>query len=305
MNGNMDAKEEFIHEYPEGLDTPWKENWYVNFIDRENRAWGINHISLMRHTNKGRFTTVHVVDGDILPYSNLIDIEDLTETTDGNLTWKVIEPFQKFHLTFNGPMHQVDFTFDALFPAFRYASPKGGQKALSVEHYRQALTARGTITRDGKTRNIECVCDRDHTWGYRNEGALTGWNWIGAYFPDKTVNFNRILIQEHAFAAGYVSTANANIPVARLEVQDTRFEDDAPVSAVYTGLDRDGNVLARIKTEMFFPLRLPMVDKENMTIFENFVEITDLETGEKAAGIDEYLINPNQEYHEKPGISTT
>ncbi len=305
MNSNIDPKEEFIHDYPDDLekDTPWKENWYVNFIDRENQAWGINHISLMRNINKGRFSAVHVIDNQIIPYSNVIDISDLKETSDGNLTWEVIEPFKKFRFTFSGPQHSVDINYDALFPEYRYPSPKGDQKVMAVEHYRQAVTAKGTITKDGKTRNFECVCDRDHTWGYRNEGALTGWNWVGAYFPDRTINFNRILIREHAFAAGYVSTAEGNVTVARLEPKNTVIKDGAPVSAEYTGFDKDGNVLARIKTELFSPLRLPMQDKENTTIFENFVEITDLDTGEKGLGIDEYLIKSIDEYHENPGIS--
>jgi hypothetical protein len=300
----MEPQDEFVHDYPKGLDTPWKENWYFNFIDRKNRAWGINHISLMRHTNKGRFTAVHVVDDEIIPYSNLIDIEDLEETTDGNLTFEFIEPFKKFRVTFNGPRHEVKIDYDALFPAFDYGKRDEGDsnKALSVHHYRQALVARGTLAKDGETRAIECVCDRDHTWGYRDEGMLTGWNWVGAYFPARTVNLHRILIGEHAFAAGYVSTAEGNTRVVRLEVEGTRFVNQAPVSAIYTGYDKEGRTLARLKTDMFSCLFLPMPDKENMHIYENFVEFTDLETGEKGHGVDEYLLNPNEPYHENPGL---
>jgi hypothetical protein len=75
------------------------------------------------------------------------------------------------------------------------------------------------------------------------------------------------------------------------------------VSAVYTGYDPQGRVLARLKTEMFSRLCLPMQDKEKILIYENFVEFTDLETGEKGKGVDEYLLNPNEPYHENPGIS--
>ncbi len=266
----MNPKDELIHAYPKNLDTPWKENWYFNFIDRKNNAWGINHISLLRHTNKGRFTAIHVVDEEIIPYSNVIDIEDLAETTDGALTFEFIEPFKKFRVTFDGPRHQVKIDYDALFPAFDYGKrdESDGNKALSIDHYRQALVARGTLTKDGATRPIECVCDRDHTWGYRDEGMLTGWNWVGAYFPARTVNFNRILVGEHAFAAGYVSTAEGNTRVSRLEVEDTQFVNEAPVSAVYTGYDREGRILARLKTDMFSRLCLPMQDKENMLIYE-------------------------------------
>jgi hypothetical protein len=30
----MEAGDELIHAYPDNLDSPWKENWYFNFIDR-------------------------------------------------------------------------------------------------------------------------------------------------------------------------------------------------------------------------------------------------------------------------------
>jgi hypothetical protein len=243
----MEPRDEFIHDYPRALDSPWKENWYFNFIDRKNGAWGINHISLMRHTNKGRFTAIHVVDDEIIPYSNLIDIGNLKETTDGTLTFEFIQPFEQFRITFNGPLHQLDLKFEALFPPFDYGKrdDEDRNKALSVQHYRQALVARGTLTKEGKTRPIECVCDRDHTWGYRDESMLTGWNWVGAYFPARTVNFNRILIREHAFAAGYVSKGEGNTRVTRLEVESTRFVDQAPLHGIRQGRSRPGQAQDR------------------------------------------------------------
>jgi len=135
---------------------------------------------------------------------------------------------------------------------------------------------------------------------------LTGWNWVGVYFPDRTVNLHRILMGEHTFAAGYVSTAQGNVPVVRLEVEGTRFLDGGPVSAVYTGYDRQGRILARVRSEMFSTLRMPMPltdARKVMMLHENFAEFTDMETGEKGDGIDEYLINPDEPYHEKPGAS--
>lgn len=293
----MDPKEEHIHEWPKNLDAAWKENWYFNFIDRKNNVWGINHISLMRQTQKGRFSCVHVIDGQILPYTNKIDITDLKETTDGKLKFEFIEPFKKFHVTFNGPKHQLELDYDATFPVCEYEKPGGSKgQPLSVDHYRQSLRARGTLTKDGETRNIDCVCDRDHTWGYRDEGRLTGWNWAGMYFPDRTLNFHRILMGKAFFATAYLSTAQGNTLLKRVSVQDTQFDGDMPISSIFTGYGDKGEVLAKIKSESFHRLRLPMADKEGVTVFENFSEFTDLQTGEKCDGVDEYLINPKHDY---------
>lgn len=293
----MDPKDEFIHEYPKNLEKPWKENWYFNFVDRKNNAWGFNHISLMRHTNKGRFTCIHVIDEQIHPYSNLIDISDLKELTDGRLKIEIIEPYKSFRVTFNGPRHQLDLNYKAVFPVHFYESMKqSSDQPLSVEHYRQATLATGTITKGDNTRNIECLCDRDHTWGYRDEGKLTGWNWAGVYFPKRTINFHRILLGKAFYSTGFISTPEGNTTLAKVDVENTKFKKDAPVSSVFTGYDKSGKVIAKIKSEVFFPLRLPMTDKEGVTIFENFAEFTDLETGEKCSGVDEYLINPNEKY---------
>jgi hypothetical protein len=300
----MDPKDEFIHDYPKDLDTPWKENWYFNFVDRKNRAWGINHISLDRSVQQGRFSAIHVVDEQVLPYSNIIDIKDLKETSDGNLTIEFIEPFKKFRVAFNGPMHQLDLIYEAHFEPFHFGVPKIAEenKALSVQHYRQSLIAKGTITVEGETREVESYCDRDHTWGYRNEGLLTGWNCCHAYFPDKTLIIFRHLIGEFAFGSGYLSTAEGNTRVTRVEVEDTNFVDGAPVSSIFKGYDRDGRLLGKLKSGKFSVLTLPM-EGEGVVVYENFSEFEDLESGEIGIGVDEYLINQNAEYHQRPGIS--
>ncbi len=298
---NPDPKEEYIHQPPDDLDkdTPWKENWYFNFVDRKANAWGINHISLMRHIQKGRFSCVHVVDDEILAYSNLIDISDLKETTDGKLTFEFIEPWKKFRVTFDGPRHKAEIDYDATFPVCMYEKPgKGAEnKALSVDHYRQSLHAKGTITKGGEARKIECFCDRDHTWGFRNEGGLTGWNWAGAYFPDRTLNFHRILFGQAFFGTGYLSNKDGNTLMIRVTITDTEFDGKKPISSVFTGIDKQGNVVAKLKTEKFHGLVLPMADKEGAVVYENFAEFTDLETGEKCDGVDEYLINPKEDYY--------
>lgn len=296
----MDSKEEFIHEWPENLEAPWKENWYFNFVDRKNRAWGLNHITLMRHINKGRFTAVHVVDEKILPYSNLIDIADLKETSDGKLTFDFLEPFKRFRVTFDGPRHQLDLEYEATGPVCEYDKPGASKgQPLSVDHYRQPLKAKGTLTFGGETRKIECFCDRDHTWGTRDEGKLTGWNWAGVYFPGRTINFHRIIIGKAFFGVGYVSTKEGNTKLVRVLIEDTEFDEDTPTSSVFTGFDESGKAIAKIKSEKFFSLKLPMVDKEGVTIYENFAEFTDIETGEKCDGVDEYLINPKENFYKK------
>jgi hypothetical protein len=293
----MDSKDEFVHSYPKPLDAPWKENWYFNFIDRPNRAWGIHHISLMRDLQKGRFSAFHVVDDEILMHSNLIEIDDdLMELTDGRLRVEFVEPFKRFRLSFDGPQHQVELDFEARFDVFDYAmarpSRPGKEKPFVLNHYEQALFARGRIRKDGRSRPIECFGHRDHSWGYRNESKISKWNWAAIQMQDRTVNLSKVVIQEAFLASGFVSNRTGNTRIVGVTIDQTDFENDVPVSSVFTAEDQAGKTW-RFRSEKFSGLYLPMEGRPGgVVVHENFAEYTDLDTGEKGIGIDEYLINP-------------
>lgn len=294
----MEAREEGIHDYPRPLQSHWKENWYFNFIDRKNRAWGINHISLLRLTQQGRFSAFHVVDEEVLLYSNLIDLtEDFQELSDGKLRFEFLEPFQKFRVTFQGPRHQVEINYRARFAVFDYARARrpGKDQALALNHYEQALWAQGRIIKDGKTRAIDCFGHRDHSWGYRNESKVSAWNWAAVQFEDKTINLSRVMIGPAFMGQGFVSTAEGNLRLTRVTVAETRFENQAPCSSLFTGYDEAGRVW-KLRSEKFSGLFLPMKEKgRGAVIYENFADYTLLDTGEKGIGIDEYLLNPDLE----------
>jgi hypothetical protein len=291
----MEPRDEFTHDYPRPLTAQWKENWYFNFIDRERSAWGINHVSIMRRQQEGRFSAFHVVDGEALMYSNVIPIgDDFSELTDGKLKFEFREPFRSFRLSFQGPRHQVELDYEARFPIFDYAMARrpGRGGPMALEHYEQALTVKGKMVKEGKTRELSCLGHRDHSWGYRNESKITGWNWVAIQFADKTVNLYRALIGQAFIGSGFVSSAAGNLRMVRMNVEDTRFEQGAPVSSIYAGVDEQGGKW-RFRSERFSTLFLPLSEKaQGVVIHENFAEFENLETGEKGVGIDEYLINP-------------
>lgn len=292
----MEPQDEFIHDYPKPLDAHWKENWYFNFIDRANNAWGINHISLMRHIQKGRFSAFHIIDGEIMLYSNVIDIPDkLPELSDGKLKFEFVEPFKKFKVTFIGPRHEINLDYEARFDVYDYNAgkkPRSDNKKMAMNHYEQGLFVKGSIVKDGKKKQISCYGHRDHSWGYRNESKVTGWNWIAVQFDNMTINMSKVVVGEAYMGNGFVSTKDGNARIFTVNIEDTKFENKLPVSSVFTGVDAK-NRKFRLKSEKFSGLVLPMDEKgKGVTVYENFSEFTNLDTGEKGVGIDEYLINP-------------
>jgi hypothetical protein len=223
---SLGPRDEFVHDYPRPLTQPWKENWYFNFIDRDAGAWGVNHVSLLRHKQKGRFSAFHVVDGEELMYSNQVEIADeLPELGDGRLKVEFVEPFQRFRLTFHGERHEVELDYTARFPMFDYAMAKrpgrDPNKATTLEHYEQALFCEGRLTKDGKTRRLKCFGHRDHSWGYRNESKITAWNWAAIQFPEKTINLYRAVIVKAFIGSGFISRPEGNTRITRLNVDHT------------------------------------------------------------------------------------
>ncbi len=295
----LSPQDDFIHQdYPRQDVKPWKENWYFNFIDRKNQAWGINHISLQRNIQKGRFTAMHVIDGETIPYVNEIDLdENFSELTDGNFRVDIIEPHRKYHLTFNGPSHSVSLNYEARFELFDYAKrdTDNGFKdedTLAIEHYEQGMLVSGTIKKDEKSRSISCFGHRDHSWGYRNEENIRGWNWIAAQFPSRTINLYQLVVDgSDNVQSGFVSTGNGNIGVQSLKIVSTKWdENNAPLSATYEFNDENDRIWT-MTSKKFSGIFLPM-NEEGAGVHEVFSEFILEETGEKGEGIDEHLVNP-------------
>jgi hypothetical protein len=294
-------QDEYVHQdYPRNEEEAWKENWYFNFIDRENNAWGINHISLERHKQQGRFSAFHVVDGEILMYLNYIPLtEDFKEITDGKFRVEFVEPHKEFRLTFDGPNHSVDLNYLARFDVFDYAAKgdetlKGDMSSMSISHYEQALTVKGTLTKGGASRPISCLGHRDHSWGYRDETNIAGWNWIAVQFPDKTINVSQVRVGNMPpMSRGFVSEAGGNTGIRKVNIVSTeRGEDGIPVSSVFEAVDESGRAWT-LTSRRFSGLVLPLSEKgKDVVVYENFSDYTLAETGEQGVGIDEYLDNP-------------
>lgn len=295
----LSSRADYIHQnYPRQKSKPWKENWYFNFIDRANNAWGINHISLQRHIQKGRFMAMHVIDGKTVPYINEIDLTDnFSEISDGNFRVEITKPHQKFQLTFKGPEHSVNLTYDARFGVFDYEKQGKDdgfkdEETLALEHYEQAMHVSGTITMGGKSRPISCLGHRDHSWGYRNEENISGWNWIAAQFPSQTINLYQLIVEgAEDVQSGFISQKDGNTGVREFKIISTEWDESkAPVSSIYEFIDEKDRVQTLL-SKKFSGIFLPINDKGAGT-HEIFAEFTLKETGEKGEGVDEHLINP-------------
>jgi hypothetical protein len=213
------------------------------------------------------------------------------------LKFEFVEPFKKFRVSFAGARHRAELEFEARFPAFDYATGRtdadGKRKELFINHYEQALVCRGKIEKGGETRELDCLGHRDHSWGFRDENKVGAWNWIAVQLPAMTINMSQVRLGEKKVASGFVSAADGNARIKSVEVMDTAFKNNCPVSSSFTGVDELGRTW-KLASDKFSSLYLPMKEKgKGVVVHENFSEFTLENTGEKGVGIDEYLINPN------------
>ena len=249
MMSTVPPEDEFVHlGYPRGDALSWKENWYFNFIDRQNHAWGANHISLQRHKQRGAFMAIHVVDNEVVWYRNEIDLtENFTELTDGRLSMEILEPHRRHRVIFRGEKHNLDLIYEARFDVFDYKQHGKGfkdKKSLAIEHYEQGMTLTGTLTKSGNARPISGLGHRDHSWGYRDEGNLVGWNWVAAQFPGKTINLSIVhMSNTENVQSGFISAAEGNIRVQEVNIRSTiRDDQNAPITSTYEFRDETSRV---------------------------------------------------------------
>ena len=295
MSG-VKPEDDYCHgDYPRNITDIWKENWYFNFIDLENKAWGYNHFSLRRDVQRGIFRAMHVVDDVPLIYENEMDIDERFEKVgDGSLAFEVLDPLKKHRVVFNGPKHKIELVYEARFGIVDFHEGEerhdSEQKILDIEHYEQAMNASGTVTMDGKTRSISCFGQRDHSWGFRNEDLIQGWNWIAIQCPDRTISFVIAKITEDfSGSRGHLSDGSGSTKIldAR-KVSTNRDAKSLPMGSTYKLEAADGRTWT-ITSKMFSQISLPMKEKKGGVVHENFSRFSIEESGETGVGIDEYM----------------
>jgi hypothetical protein len=80
---------------------------------------------------------------------------------------RCLEPLKKYHVTYKSPEHEVDIVWDAVLPAF--SQPRGNVPYLFSGHIDHPGRATGTIRLHDETIEVDCIAQRDRSWGPRLE----------------------------------------------------------------------------------------------------------------------------------------
>jgi hypothetical protein len=148
----------------------------------------------------------------------------------------------------------------------------------------------GKLVKDGKSRSLSCLGHRDHSWGFRNEELISGWNWIAVQFPERTFSFAKAKITEtFAVDRGHISGPDEIVNIFKIKVLSTgRDPEGVPTGSVYR-LEDENKGIWTITSKRFSHISLPMKEKKGGVVHENFSSFLIEETNESGIGIDEYM----------------
>jgi hypothetical protein len=252
------------HPVPSLAFLRWKENYFFNIIDPDNRVFGVSHLNFEPGFNRARFSLNLDINGQAIRYGNQVsfpeNFEFSRELTDGSLNVVIDPDEQTFHLTFNNEEVDVDLVFSKRMPAFdfnacRYAAPDliSFKEVMTLgynlpfEHFQQAMNLKGrvTTTSDNKTYTVDSYGYRDHSWCMRSDSIAAGHNWCGLNFRDIAFGVMTIEMQNRPgiFAKeGYVADANGTRALKQIDVEYTGTSHDfLPAKVTHRLTDVFGN----------------------------------------------------------------
>jgi hypothetical protein len=330
---SLDASAEYPHPPPSPEPACWGDTMWVSLIDPAAGIYGANHIYLTNR-GQGRFQTHVWIDGVQQTWGRTAPITldpTVTSWSSGNLTYEVIEPFERLRLTADNDWFAFDVEYTARGPIFDYNDCAGGNPLWVLApvagehggHFEQALTCRGTFEirggpSAGETRQIDSLAHRDRTWSNR---FATPFAWEGPdAMPDAAMHFWLIFMfpsrDVHGFGffdpealgltpetpgrGGYIGTERGNRVVR--DVSPVDWDGNATAFRTGPGPHRwrfeleGGEVLHVRATKHIGTIELWMRgvnDLENkLNDWEDLVDLVIEETGEEGYGIVEYSVLP-------------
>ena len=100
-----------------------------------------------------------------LPWPEVKTLKDCALPNGTSL--KCLEPLKKFHVTYKSEDHDVDLIWDAVLPAF--SQPRGDVPFLFAGHIDHPGRATGTVRIKDEIIKVDCIAQRDRSWGPRLE----------------------------------------------------------------------------------------------------------------------------------------
>jgi hypothetical protein len=145
-------------------------------------------------------------------------------------------PLQTAHVSVAGKDASVEFSFEAMHPAYNYGAHAEGCPAwMADDRFEQSGTMRGVLRLGGRELTFESLGHRDHSWGTRDWGIAQHWKWLEAQAgPDLAVHVFEYNALGKTQLLGYV-LRDGEIA----EVTDATFSFEHDTKLFHTSIQAD------------------------------------------------------------------
>ncbi|MET4433383.1 hypothetical protein [Mycolicibacterium sp. 624] len=211
-------------------ESAWQESYYFNWADLEGRYFGLARIGFNPHAGRVDGALFTVRDGRLeylypgvgLPYDAQATHSAEFGIRAGALSFSMREPLKRWNIHLSG-RNEIDLTWTALSAPYdyhdgptTYGSAAG--EPVAANHFEQPGTVTGRIRVGAAQYDIEGFGQRDKSWGVREWGAISGWEWVTASFGPH-FGFNATLLHgATATPTGFVHRGGVNRPLTAVQI---------------------------------------------------------------------------------------
>lgn len=220
----------------------WRESWYLNFFDHEKEIYGIAWMGVRPNKQHGeilfaigqgeRFLFKH--EDFAIPIPQDIGGD---RTHFGPLSFRVVEPFQRWQVVFDDGASKVELEWEAICPVNNWT---GYQAAFNSWHWQHPGRVTGTIDIGTGVIPFSGLGERDRAYGCRNDRSFTNLHWITAQWPDGLAFHTMQMTAddgEHLY--GFVQDDGVASLISRLELDVTyAYKGGAPIAVDVFARDR-------------------------------------------------------------------
>lgn len=295
LPSDLYKEDELLH--PPTDELKWRESYYFNWLDLDNKISGFSTIGIVPNENRREFVfllfledrnEVYYKEPPLQEYDANINIM----LKNKNLSYKLIEPFKKWEISYKSRKIEFDVTFETRFPTFNFGKD-------SSKSWHQHFESSGKITgkllkKDGENIHISGYGQRDKSWGFRDWHQFDKWYAGHFQFEDWSCAFRKDYSVDRIDLSGHVSTKQRNISIINMDI-DTHVDSDnfkSPLITNYKFTDAAGASYI-VKAERFGRnsyIRFVRSFLGGYTeLFEQMATIENLNTGEIGVGMMEHL----------------
>jgi hypothetical protein len=291
----LTEKDELLHR--QTTESKWRESYYFNWVDLENKVSGFSTIGVVPKEKKRELVLALFIDNQVEVYYQEPELEKYTNDInamlrDDKLAYTLIRPFKEWHINYVCRRLKFELNFKARFPTYNFATDSSGSWH---HHFEASGIISGRIQyANGTTKNLKGYGQRDKSWGQRDWHKFDHWFAGQFQFENWTCAFRKDHIRNRTDLSGYIVSKDGSCPLAKMEIQTANDTDrfSTPLSSKYVFDDARGNrhvvVSERIGKNTYF--RFARSFPGGYTeLFEQMVIMKDIDTGEIGSGMAEYL----------------